>query len=151
MLQRCKIFQKCGGRLIEGEIFRTKITKKIWMFDVKKKQLKSRYEYWFLQDLATKSTTIYVKIVGTKLRRLRNVITAPAPLVQCWCWSKLTGPLKLRQGWGEWIMHCRKASALQTPKGEFQCIKINKISALQRRDFQILFQLTLSNSKIVVL
>ena len=43
----------------------------------------------------------------------------------------------------------QKASALQTQKGDFQCIKINKITALQKSDFQILFQLILS--KIVVL
>ena len=38
----------------------------------------------------------------------------------------------------------QKASALQTQKGKVQFIKINKIWALQRSNFHILFQLILS-------
>ena len=91
------------------------------------------------------TTTIFDKIVGTKLMRSSNYSPCPPYSVEAPnSVSRSLGSPTLRPGWGGNHALLREASALQTQKGEFQCLKIDKITSLQRSSFQILFQLILS-------
>ena len=96
-------------------------------------------------------TAIFDKIVGTKLGRLSNYSPrSPGTVLKHQIsflghWVQGTN-IETRVGGGDHAL--REALALQTKNGEFRCMKILKITALQRSDFQILFQLILS--KIVV-
>ena len=98
----------------------------------------------FSYNMVTDST-IFHKIVGTKLRCLSNY--RPAFPVQCWstkfCFLDTEATNIETEVLGR-DHSLQKASTLQTPNGEFQCMKIYKITALQRSDFLIFFQLILS-------
>ena len=97
-------------------------------------------------------TTIFDKTVEAKFRRLS--IYSPVPPLPG---RVLKHQISFLGPWGHkhWDRGAgrghalQKISTLQTQKGGFQCIKIYKITALQRSDFQILFQLILS--KIIIL
>ena len=76
------------------------------------------------------------KLLGTKLRCLSNYCprSSCTVLKHQICFLD-TGATNTETGVGVWDHVLQKASALHTQKGEFQCMKINKITILQRSVF----------------